>query len=419
MSLPIVSVVGTHHEFHNDELVQIALLSWYGYRAFECPAALKVRFYRSGEAASSALAAGEAQLLVGIGGGDWDEHKKEGRLQGECGATLAADLLGVRGNPELQLILQYALRADREAGQLHFELAEILKSLHGWSDWSQAKVLNLGLAFLRAIRHRESGAPGGDQGVKLESIVNSWLDRNFGSDRRDRCLKLILGEMKRWKGAPDEIKPFELPRLVEVMNSHGTRPASDIIAMVEAILDARVRRSYDFLVTCPQEERAGNVQVLEVAGYKVGFASSDSRSMGSYLRAAKKCDVIVLRKSTGNVNIFSGDGGKALMPSVVGEILRAELKLQGHSLREPHWVECTEGLSSLVASGQGRDLPGLPHWYYHLEAGALHNGTSTHPDTVPTALDLQGLARAVMEGVRLAKLAGIFESARPDRTGGG
>jgi hypothetical protein len=63
---------------------------------------------------------------------------------------------------------------------------------------------------------------------------------------------------------------------------------------------------------------------------------------------------------------------------------------------------------ALVASGQGRDLLGVP-WYFHLEAGALHNGSSTHPDVAPTRLDIPDIARAIAAVIRQ----------QPDRTGGG
>lgn len=413
MTLSTLNVVGTHHEFHNDEAVQIALLAWYNDRLFQAPAggSLKVHFHRSKQEAAAELASGAVQLLVGEGGGDWDEHRDEGRLADACGATLAADLLGVRGNPELKLILDYALRADREGGQKHFELAEILKSLHGWSDLTQMRVLHIALAFLGAIRNRESGQPAGDRGVKLDVIVNNWLDRNYGLDRKDRCVKLILGEVKRWASAPDEILPFELPKLVEVMNSHGSRSAADVTAMVEAILDARVRRSYDFMVDCRQQAQAGKAKVIEIGGLRVGFAESDSRSMGAYLRSQEKCDLVVLQKSTGNVNIFSGsEAGKALMPKVAREILRAECFKRSEGGQE--LSERLVDFGTLIAEGKGRDLLGVP-WYYHLEAGALHNGTSTHPDVESSKLTIRDLALAIVAATKSQ------DSSQPDRTGGG
>ena len=425
MTLSTLSVVGTHWEFHNDEAVQIALLAWYGEKLSLAPTggSLKVHFHRSKQEAVAELASGAVQLLVGEGGGDWDEHRDEGRLVDACGATLAADLLCVRGNPELKLILDYALRADREGGQKHFELAEVLKSLHGWSDLSQMRVLHIALAFLGAIRNRESGKPAGDQGVKFDDIIANWLDRKYGSDRKDRCLKLILGEVKRWASAPDEVLPFELPKLVEAMNSHGTRSAADIVAMVEVILDARVRRSYDFMVECRQQAQAGKAKVLEIGGLRVGFAESDSRSMGAYLRSQEKCDLVVLQKSTGNVNIFSGsDGGKALMPKIAREILIVESNRRGVVKRSDELVARLTDFDALVAQGKGRDLLGVP-WYYHLEAGALHNGTSTHPDVEPSKLTIRELAQAVISARQTAELERIFDGqqavARPDRTGGG
>ncbi len=442
--LPL-NVVGTHWEFHNDELVMIALLAWYGHKKFLPPStgSLLVQFHRSTEAANAALATGGVQLLVGIGGGDWDEHKKEGRLADECGATVAADQLGVRGNPELKLILDYALRADREAGQKYFELAEILKTLHGWSDMSQMRILHLGMACLRAVRNRESGAPSAnsDRPIDLQMIAADWLLSKYGRGydssivsndpqavakeigvAKERTLKLVLGELKRWAEKPDEVLPFELPKLVEVLNSHGGRSAADITAMVEAILDARVRRSYDFMVKCPQEVCDGKTKVLEIGGLKVGFAESDSRSMGSYLRTQDKCDLIVLQKSTGNVNIFSGDGGKALMPKVARNILITESNRRGVVKRSDELLVRTNDFDQLVASNKGRDLLGVP-WYYHLEAGALHNGTSTHPDVEPSKLTIRDIAEAIIAARQMAELERILDSqqtsSRPDRTGGG
>jgi hypothetical protein len=60
----------------------------------------------------------EGWLLLGVGGGKFDEHatgNNSGRKKGKCAATLIAEDLGIENLPELKQILQFALAADLNA----------------------------------------------------------------------------------------------------------------------------------------------------------------------------------------------------------------------------------------------------------------------------------------------------------------
>lgn len=73
----------------------------------------------------------EGILVIGFGGGPFDEHPQAGigRLEGECAATLVAEYLGIRNDPRLKNLLGYVLEKDSHATAGQFSLASMVKTL--------------------------------------------------------------------------------------------------------------------------------------------------------------------------------------------------------------------------------------------------------------------------------------------------
>ncbi len=106
-------VIETHHQPHFDEILAIWLAEKFGNVGFvskHCPSNI---------------------LLLGEGGGNFDEHPFDGgpRKEGDCCATLVAKALGVDDDPALEKILKFGLNTDLGKGQ-PFDLASMVKLLH-------------------------------------------------------------------------------------------------------------------------------------------------------------------------------------------------------------------------------------------------------------------------------------------------
>jgi hypothetical protein len=67
-------------------------------------------------------------ILVGVGGGRFDEHPLKGKREpGICAATLVANYLGVRSDPRWEKLLNYVAKEDEEGSNDRYDLAAIVK----------------------------------------------------------------------------------------------------------------------------------------------------------------------------------------------------------------------------------------------------------------------------------------------------
>ena len=126
----------THVNPHLDEITAIWLLRRFGEKKFLGISTAKITFWSTGGQAPDGRSAEDYEregiLLIGIGGGCFDEHPANGsaRKKGECAATLVAKALGVDNDPALEKILKFAVNSDLKGTSHLFDLASIVKVLH-------------------------------------------------------------------------------------------------------------------------------------------------------------------------------------------------------------------------------------------------------------------------------------------------
>jgi len=115
----------THKNPHLDEIVAIWLLRRFGDRVFLGASEAPLWFIDI----THDLPEKEEEILIGVGGGKFDDHCKNGkRKKGECAATLVADALSIRDDPALGLILKETLKADSNKVNSTFHLANLVKA---------------------------------------------------------------------------------------------------------------------------------------------------------------------------------------------------------------------------------------------------------------------------------------------------
>jgi len=129
-----IKQIVVHRGPHLDELAAVWLLRKLGEKLFPGVSKAKIVAWGAKELAevgSSEIALTKGILLVGIGGGMFDDHLRDGQSKRtECAATLVAKSLDILGNPLYTKLLGNVLQADSEAeGPLQC-FAESIKSLN-------------------------------------------------------------------------------------------------------------------------------------------------------------------------------------------------------------------------------------------------------------------------------------------------
>lgn len=128
-----ITRIVTHTAPHLDEIFAIWLLRQYGEEQFPGISTAPVEYWDAEMAETSAddhLADGT--LLVGVGGGRFDEHPREGskRKAGHCASSLVAAALGVGEDEALQRMLDYIINDDLHGSNNHHDLASIVVTLN-------------------------------------------------------------------------------------------------------------------------------------------------------------------------------------------------------------------------------------------------------------------------------------------------
>lgn len=197
--------IATHQNPHLDEHVAIMCLRRHGEEKFPGISTAKIVTWGKKDLARTPPEAAAMQgiLLVGIGGGMFDEHGRDGKRQ-DSAAGLVAKCLGLDRDPVWQRILQDVFQADSKATGPLQPFAEEIKSLNRY--WVGAidveKVYALiepfilsrlarqeeYLAAKRAYKKARQGRINGVLTVAVEDLDN----KQFQHVARSQGAKLII-----------------------------------------------------------------------------------------------------------------------------------------------------------------------------------------------------------------------------------
>ena len=126
----------THEQPHLDELFAIFLLQRFGREMFPGIDHATIEFSRKASVANGSSTPEELEaqgiLLIGIGGGRFDEHPVAGkpRKDGDCAASLVARAIRCHRRPELNRLLKYTTSNDLNGVTSTFELAEMVRLMN-------------------------------------------------------------------------------------------------------------------------------------------------------------------------------------------------------------------------------------------------------------------------------------------------
>ncbi len=126
----------THAHPHLDEIVPIWCLMKWGRQKYPGIEKAVIAYWSDGGNTPDGRTAEEYEqegiLLVGVGGGKYDEHPRNGRpgKLDESTATLVAKDLGIAHLPALQEILDFTKRTDLGPAEHPFDLSAMVKVMH-------------------------------------------------------------------------------------------------------------------------------------------------------------------------------------------------------------------------------------------------------------------------------------------------
>lgn len=134
-----IKTIATHLRPHLDEIVTIWLLWKFGKEKFPGIEKAEIQYWSEDAKKTAKEYEEEGILLVGIGGGKFDEHatRKEERKKDSCAATLVATALGLNEDPLLENLIRFTLRTDINSSN-PFDLAWSVQVLnHEWPNDSE------------------------------------------------------------------------------------------------------------------------------------------------------------------------------------------------------------------------------------------------------------------------------------------
>ncbi|MBI5370368.1 hypothetical protein HZA85_04255 [Candidatus Uhrbacteria bacterium] len=154
-------------------------------------------------------------------------------------------------------------------------------------------------------------------------------------------------------------------------------------------------------------QASGKGEVLKLkqgsADLKAAVVQSDNIALPGFLRAAKRMDLIVQRRSTGHTNIITRQERSIDLRPVI-EALRLGEALKKH-------LELPVDHQKLQATGHMKEVP---MWYYDDAANTIQNGGVSPGDVEPTAQSLD----EVMATVKRTIPMGIIGSLKRKKASG-
>lgn len=155
-----IEKIVTHVRPHLDEITAIWLLQKFGEEKFPDVSNAEIIFWGVGGEDPEGLSAQDFEdfgvILIGIGGGRFDEHPtfNRERKENECAATLVAKELGISENPALERILKFVLNKDTKGAGHPFDLGSIVDTLYREYPDHPEEVINWAVIGLEA-KHQE------------------------------------------------------------------------------------------------------------------------------------------------------------------------------------------------------------------------------------------------------------------------
>ncbi|HRH22827.1 MAG TPA: hypothetical protein PLB51_02440 [Candidatus Paceibacterota bacterium] len=370
----------THKKPHGDEIFAIAIL-----KRFRAGAFYSAPIYTVGsDEEAKKFASENRSILLGIGGGPFDEHGKD---TAECAATLVAEHVNLDPLKFFRL-LEEVREGDLKRVNQKTRLPEVMKVLYD--------------------HHTEEDVCGWAL-VAYDTLLKGILENRIPLVKRTEIVQEVAVELleeyssqkhilfRVWKEIQESVNNnkgtlTELSTVAELLSQTDSKLARDWLKFgLRAIFSRqidfeealkKIKESRHF--TVPFVKKEGN-STMKWCGEFVGvFLRGQNLQFSRAFRSARggSLDIAIVRNDDGHVQIFSCVEAKVPMEDCVRAIRFAEARKR-NSVR------------TLESFGCGEKDPSVPQWFYFKKNGALMNGSRSHPNVEVTQLSDDEIMEAV------------------------
>lgn len=416
-----VTTVVTHHKPHVDEVVALWLLRRFGEDIFPGVQTATIEYINPGRALPDGRNAAdweaEGKLLLGVGGGLFDEHPDAGedRAVDASATTLVAEALGLMRNRDLRAILRYAQNNDAKGAHMMFDLAELVYAFYADSDREGGltpedyeRIYTWAFRGLDALsetaqhdhydprdddeRRRVNAEVVRHRGDVANALAIEWLARIIEGETPDPETEATK-QFSRYVAQAAKRFPVDLVGMARAMVLVG----NDIAAVQEwayEVLDAHYRAQKSFHSDTALEFELMH-DITELSGPQgrlfVVDIIGDDPMLAKYARMRVERDygfapgIIVIERKSGHIAVLANQAAQYDLSGIARRIRKAELLEAGSEIPVDD--------EHLASPGT---LHEVPEWYFEQGLWIL-NGSQRSQDFPVTRLALSEVLDIVVD----------------------
>ena len=341
------------------------------------------------------------KLPIGCGGEvRFNDHRgPDGRVKGECAATLVAKYIEVYGLPQYERLLAETLWNDCHSGTKRTQLSEIVKAANRHMRNNSLAIVSWGIDAVDAIIEREKwgyAAVGGEMTLlQVFQAYRSKVAKDSDPATLDWLQKAMVESEANETKLVTELSYIvgALFRRLDPTTRKPAKKVSDVIEWCTVAFNAlyasqmEFREEQSMFAQNPPRQFGIQAEIhRQDRTLKLLSFQSDSRA-SLQVALSMGADVVLVRDSQGHARINTRKGLGLNLANVMRMI--RFLESQGAEKKPTHgsWTEL----------GHGGEHQFAPWWYYDVQAQAIYNGTETH-EVVPTKIATQALIEILLFG---------------------
>lgn len=252
---------------------------------------------------------------------------------------------------------------------------------------------------------------------KKQECVSGLIARYLDVEQNPELKKLLTWakrddlEGKGTISADPLDRAFGLSGIIMNANREFTDDPMKTLNLATAIIDLHVKEEYRRQVELPkllaELEKQGQAQSFTVkqgsADLLAYWVETDSTALPGFLRAAKKADLVIQRRSTKHTNIITQQ-----LRSLDLRPLIAVLRLSEADKKDVALPADEEALTSA-----GR-IDGIEEWYYDDAANSIQNGGISPEGVTPTRLSKNEIIALIKEAIPLGIIGSLKRQKQAD-----
>jgi len=380
----------THDRLHPDEMEDLWLLVKFGERKFPGIRDARLVLWPAGARIPGGRSAEDYEkngiLLIGVGGGRFDEHPTIGRerIQGECAATLMAKELGVQEDPALTEILEFIRNNDLDGTGWGFDqFASIVDALHFENPNKPEIVISWSLMTLDALYNKQKryATTAQDEGGYTMMLVTGEL-----GTRGNPELVEILERIRTTKWSFDGFT-----NMLDAIRLQNPNNPEAVISWAAKVLNALyLKQKHYRTITKAEFNQHAVIEEIQSSHGMIRMITieSDDEMVARYARSNSggNAAIVIQRESSGNVQIYANKRHGLILDDVTQMVRLSEEKLRNNVVTTEWKTLSSEGM-----------VPGAENWFY--TGQMLLNGSLTAKDVPPTMIPLDLIQQIVRIGI--------------------